>query len=130
MDKNLKIVLFIILGIMIANLLVSLFGANRNLRHTLEKLNDAERKLDKAIEQINDSEMRIDSMQSDLVKFGSYLKDVQGRVELLDLEKRLNDRRYRNRRDSLQARLKELYQTVDTTGADLPDITIDDSRPK
>lgn len=130
MDKNLKIVLFVIIGIMVANLLVSLFGANRNLKNTLEKLSDAEKKLDKAIEQIKDSQIRVDSMQSDLTKFGSYLKDVQGRVELIDLEKRLNDRRYFKQRDSLRARLKDLYITIDTTGAALPEITVDVSRPK
>jgi len=56
--------------------------------------------------------------------FKHYVNDIQGRVEILDLQNRVSMRQYQKYKDSLQNRLKELYTTIDTTADQLPDIVI------
>ena len=120
MDKSIKIILAVVAGVMILNFLFSFFGINSNLNKALKKMEESEKKLDNSIKEITASRSKLDSVRSDLTNFKDYIKDIQGRVEILDLERRANQEKFRKQKDTIQNRLKELYKDVETTGEDLP----------
>ena len=120
MDKSIKIILAAVAVIMLLNLLFSFFGINANLNKALKKMEESEKKLDNSIKEINASRSKLDSVRTDLTNFKDYIRDIQGRVEILDLERRANQEKFRKQKDTIQNRLKELYKDVETTGEDLP----------
>ncbi|NJO69920.1 MAG: hypothetical protein HC830_12150 [Bacteroidetes bacterium] len=105
-------------------LINSFFFSGRNLRNAVRKLEEAEKKIDNSVKLLNKTEIKIDSIQLDIQKFKSYILDIQGRVEILDLEKRVNEARFSVKRDSIRDRLKELYKDVSLVGESLPEIPI------
>ena len=122
MEKVLKILVIILIALLGINLIKGFFGENNNLNDAIDKINQSQQKLDSSLMQINYARTRIDSIRNDMEVFKQYVKDIQGRVEILDLENRKSLADYRKHRDSLQNRLKDLYTNVDTTADNLPDI--------
>ena len=119
--KDIAIVVILVVG---ALALYQVFVANSNLRAALKTLDGTKKKLDSATIEIAQSKIQVDSLQQNFVRFGAYLRDVQGRMERMDLEKRIGDQSFAARRDSIRMRLKELNKTVDLTGYDLPEVPV------
>lgn len=130
MDKPLKIILIVLAAIVLVNLGFSLLGVNSNLKDSLQRIQESQQKLDNAMQQIARSKAQLDSLEKHFTKFNSYVHDIQGRVEIMDLEHRASDLKFRQKKDSINNRLKELYKEIETTGKDLPVVEEFDSRTK
>lgn len=128
MDKYLKYLLIGVAIIVVVNLVIQLFNTNTNskLKQAIGSIDKSQQKLDSSLLLLNNSQTKIDSMQKSITIFKSYIKDIQSRVEILDLENRSGMRNYRRYKDSLKNRLNDLYQTVDTTADDLPNFVVTD----
>lgn len=125
MDKPLKIILIVLAVLMLASLIKGLFSSgDDNLKKAIENINKSQQKLDSSLLQISYTRSKIDSIRTDMEVFKMYIKDIQGRVEILDLENRKSISDYRKYRDSIKNRLNELYHTIDTTADDLPDFVV------
>jgi uncharacterized coiled-coil DUF342 family protein len=127
MDKSLKVILIVLGTLVLINLGLNLFGSNNNLKESLEKIQESQEKLDNAMQAIAKSKAQLDSLQSHFNKFNSYVHDIQGRVEIMDLERRAKDQRFQVKKDSINQRLKDLYKEIETTGNDLPPVEEFDS---
>lgn len=124
MNQKEKIVLYL-LGIGVLILLLNNFlFSGRNLRDAIQKLEDAQKSINSSVKMIESSKAKIDSMQMDIQNFKSYIVDIQGRVEILDLEKRVNEQKFAVKRDSIRDRLKTLYKEVELVGEELPEIPV------
>ena len=129
MDKSIKIILIVLGVLILINLGLSLFGGNNNnLNDSLDRIHESQKKLDSAMLAIAHSKAQLDSLQVNFSKFSSYVHDIQGRVEIMDLERRANDRRFVTKKDSITSRLKELYKEIETTGDALPAVEEFDSK--
>src|SRR5882724_6145421 len=111
--KDLALGAILLIGVLA---LYQVFVTNSNLRAALKTLDGTKKKLDSASLEIAQSKIQVDSLQRNFVRFGAYLRDVQGRMERMDLEKRISDQSFAVKRDSVRTRLKELNKTVDLTG--------------
>ena len=124
MNQKEKIVLYL-LGIGVLTLLLNSFlFSGRNLRNAIQKLEEAEKRITNSVKLIDSSKAKIDSLQLDIQRFKSYIVDIQGRVEILDLEKRVNEQKFATKRDSIRDRLKFLYKEIELVGEDLPEIPV------
>jgi hypothetical protein len=128
MDKSLKIILAVLAILILINLIVHFTGGNSNLKVVLQDIKRSQLRLDTALTELNRTREEIDSLQRDFLKFNNYILDIQGRVEIMDLERRVNDQRFRLKRDSIVTRIKELYKEIEITGEDLPPVLEYDSR--
>jgi hypothetical protein len=128
MDRSLKIILAVLAILILINLVLHFTGGNSNLKVVLQDIKRSQLRLDTALTELNHAREEIDSLQRDFLKFNNYILDIQGRVEIMDLERRVNDQRFRMKRDSIVARLKELYKEIEITGEDLPPVLEYDSR--
>lgn len=128
MDKYIKYLLIGFAVIVLVNLVINLFSASgdNRLKQAIGDINRSQQKLDSSLLLLNYSQVKIDSMQKSITVFKSYIKDIQSRVEILDLENRSSMRNYRKYKDSLKSRLNDLYHTVDTTADDLPNFVVTD----
>src|SRR5258707_4592191 len=123
--KDIAIVVILLIGVLA---LYQVFVANSNLRAALKTLDGTKKKLDSAALEIRHSKIQVDSLQQNFIRFGAYIRDVQGRLERLDLEKRITDQSFVARRDSIRVRLRELNRIVDLTGQDLPEVPITETK--
>jgi chromosome segregation ATPase len=124
--KNIiSIVLLLAAGVIIYQLM----AGNSNLQKAVSTLEDTQQKLKQAAAQVDFSKKQVDSLQQSFVRFGAYIHDIQGRLERLDLEKRLSEQSFANKRDSIKARLKELNKNIELTGDALPEeVVVIDTR--
>lgn len=122
MDKQLKIILYIVLAFLIIDMGNDFFFGTRQIKKKIEKI---ELQLDGTIKDLNNSMMLADTLQQSVQRLRLFIDDVQSRAEVLDLERRLNDQDFRLKRDSINNRLNELYKKLKITGQIVQDI--DDS---
>lgn len=122
MNKVEKVLLYVTALFISILLINSLFFSGKRLKQAIVKINDAQTSINKAMKQVNDAKAHIDSLQLDLSRLNLYVKDIQGRVEIMDLQNRLNEARFTSKRDSIKARLKSLYNEVELVGEELPEI--------
>jgi hypothetical protein len=122
--EKLKDVAIVVILLIVAVALYQIFVTNSNLRAAIKTLDGTKKKLDSAAIEIKYSKTQVDSLQQNLVRFGAYIHDMQGRLERIDLEKRVGDQTFFAKRDSIKVRLKELNKTVDLTGQDLPEVPV------
>ncbi|MGH2553900.1 MAG: hypothetical protein ACRDEB_09290 [Chitinophagaceae bacterium] len=125
MDKPLKIVIFIVLGLVIFHLLFDIFGSQSHIKQIKKNLELSKKNVDSALSEIKYSQERLNAMQEDLIKFSFYIKDIQGRVELNDNEKRKKEARSQVELDSLKALIKKGKLELKLTDS-LPEIIIKD----
>lgn len=97
---------------------------NSRLNEAIDRLEEAQAGLHTGLTALNTAREAVDSVRSDLRRFSTYLKDIQARVEILDLNERAGSARFRADRDAILRRLRELYQDVEQTGSQLPDIPV------
>ncbi len=117
----------IILGLGAAGLIiwvVLFLTLNSRLNDAISNLETAQSRIDSSLTTLSAARTAIDSVRGDLARFSSYLRDIQGRVEILDLSERSANAQFRVQKESIIRRLRELYQDVEATGAELPEIPI------
>jgi hypothetical protein len=129
MEKNNKTIILILL-ILLAVASVNSFFTHLALRRVNRHLENSTMRIDSAMKGISASRAGIDSLCIDLKKFGNYMKDVQGRVEYIDLQNKMKEVAFQFYRDSIQNRIKQIKAELDLTGAGLPDIPVDTLRNK
>ena len=121
MEKPVKIILFIIVGIALINLAATLFS-NSNLKGIQKNLDEAKRSADSALVELQLSKSRLDSIRADIVVFKAYINNVQKRVELNDKEKLLRDAKDQSKADSLKQSIQQLKNHIATDS--LPPIDV------
>jgi len=103
---------------------VLFLSLNSRLHEAIERLENAQARIDSSLTTLAHARGTIDSVRSDLTRFSTYIKDIQKRVEILDLSERSGNDRFRSQHESIVRRLRELYKDIQTTGKDLPEIPI------
>lgn len=111
MDKTTKIILIALLVLTVFGILFNIIGVNRNLKQSLQLVKDSQTELSRAREEITKSKSQLDSLRYEMNSFGKYMKDVQERVHILDLERRINDRDFLRKKDSINIILDSLYKS-------------------
>ncbi|HEX2936209.1 MAG TPA: hypothetical protein VHO72_12725 [Bacteroidales bacterium] len=122
MEKQLKVILYIVIAFLVIDLGYDFFFGTRQIKRKIDKI---EKQLDGTINDLNKSMMVADSLHQSVQRLRLFINDAQSRAEVLDLERRLNDQDFRNKRDSINRRLTELYKKLNITGKEIRDI--DDS---
>jgi chromosome segregation ATPase len=119
MDKPLKIVIWILLGVIVVNLLFSFFSDSslRAIRRDLEKAN---RTADSALRELRVAKDRVDSIKTDIVIFRSYIDNIQKNVEASDLEMRMKSEKDAEKLKEMKERLADLRKQVENDS--LPEI--------
>ena len=121
MEKPLKIILYIITGILVINLLVTLLG-NSNVKSIRQDLERARQTSDSALNELRFSRERLDSIKLDMLVFRAYINKIENTVAVNDAEKRLREERdavkVRELKDEIKRRREEL------SNDSLPDIVI------
>ena len=123
MDRPLKIVVYVVLGLVVFHLVFDLFNTRSNIKAVIKNLEKSRQNIDSALNEIKFSQDKLKTMQEDLDKFSLYVKDIQGRVELSDNEKRKEEARSIKERDSLKALIKKGKEELLITDT-LPKITV------
>ncbi len=123
MDKPLRIIIFIVLGLVVFHLVFDLFNTRSNIKAVIKNLEKSRANIDSALNEIKFSQDKLKTMQEDLNKFSLYVKDIQGRVELSDNEKKKAEARTLKERDSLKALIKKGREDLLITDT-LPEIII------
>ncbi|MBI4417200.1 MAG: hypothetical protein HY563_00380 [Ignavibacteriales bacterium] len=100
------------------------FSMNSRLNEAIGALEHAQAKLDTGLSTLAAARQAVDSVRSDLQRFSSYVKDIQTRVEILDLNERAGNTRFRNQKDVILQRLRKLYKEAEATGRELPEIPV------
>jgi predicted nucleic acid-binding Zn-ribbon protein len=121
MEKPLKIILYIITGILLVNLLMTFLG-NSNVKSIRQDLVKARQTSDSALNELRFSQDRLDSIKADMLVFRAYINKIENTVAVNDAEKRLKEERdakkVRELKDEIKRRRDEL------TNDSLPDIVI------
>ncbi|HEX9615313.1 MAG TPA: hypothetical protein VGA55_07385 [Bacteroidota bacterium] len=104
--------------------LVMFLSLNSRLNEAIDRLESAQGRIDSSLTTLAVARVTIDSVRSDLTRFSKYIRDIQMRVEILDLNERSGNDRFRSQRESIIRRLRELYNEIQMTGKDLPEIPI------
>lgn len=117
----------IILGLGAAGLIiwvVLFLTLNSRLNDAINRLESAQSRIDSSLATLTMTRSVIDSVRTDLARFSTYIRDIQGRVEILDLNERTANTQFRAQKESIVRRLKELYKDVEATGSELPEIPV------
>lgn len=114
---------FLIVVLLLVCLLYLLY-TNSRLTEAIDRLDSAKAKVDSSLNALALTRGTIDSVQHELGTFGSYVHDIQARVEILDLNTRSGSDRFSGQQAAISDRLKTLYREVDATGRNLPEIPI------
>ena len=121
MEKPIKIILYIITGILVVNLLLTILG-NSNVKSIRQDLVQARQTSDSALNQLRLSQERLDSIKTDMLVFRAYINKIENTVAVNDAEKRLKEERdaikVRELKDEIKRRREEL------SNDSLPDIVV------
>jgi peptidoglycan hydrolase CwlO-like protein len=124
MNQKERIVLYLLAAGVFVLIINSFLFSGRNLRDAVKKLDEAEKNLNTSLKIIESSRAKLDTLQIDIQRFKSYILDIQGRVEILDLETRVNEQKFAAKRDSIRERLRQLYKEIELVGEELPEIPV------
>ncbi len=112
----------LLLGLFVC--IVLLLTLNSNLDRAVERLEQAELKIDSSFISLRSARLEIDSVRNGIATFSAYVRDIQGRVEILDLNERMLSDRFKGQGEKLRSRLKELYREVEQTGKEIPEVPV------
>ncbi len=113
MEKSIKIILFVVLGIVVINV-VALALDNSNSKEIKRNLENAKRSADSALTELQFAKTRLDSIQSDMLNLKQYVNNIQNRVEKDDLSKILTEKISQQKKDSIQQEINALKQQIAT----------------
>ena len=122
MDKPVKIILYIITGILVVNLLLTLFG-NGNVKSIRQDLEKARLTSDSALHELRISQNGLDSIKADMLVFRAYIGKIENTVALNDAEKRLKEERDAKKANELRTEIKQRRDVLSQQDS-LPDIVI------
>jgi chromosome segregation ATPase len=128
MEKNLKTALLVVISLLAVNFIVTLFIVSPAIRSSIRKLEETKLELDSAKDEIRRARESVDSLQTNLLKFGNYVINIQAQAELNRKEREVKEGRYKTKRDSIQQQIDSLRTLADTIH--LPIIEVYDSRKK
>ena len=111
MEKSVKIVLYIIVGILCLNLFFMVFG-NSNVKGIRKDLEQAKQSADSALNELRISREKLDSISNDIVVFKAYISSIQKTVALDDAEKRLKEERDAGKAKVIRSSIIELKETL------------------
>jgi hypothetical protein len=123
MEQLSKYLPLIVVVTLLCCVLLFLFS-NSRLAQAVERLETAQARIDSTMLELSLARSMVDSVQHELIALGAYVHDIQGRVEILDLNQRAESDRFRHQQTAISGRLKTLYRNVEVTGTDLPEIPI------
>jgi len=106
MEKSVKIILFVIVGIVLINFIVTLFG-NSNMRSIRNDLQQAKLSTDSALNELQVSKSKLDSIRLDMIAFQNTVNQVQEKVASNDAAKKLEEVRNEIRAAGLKGDIKE-----------------------
>jgi len=112
MVKQIQTVLMVIIAITIITLVLNGLWSNKNLVHALKKIDTLQINLNKALVELNYSKLQIDTMKKELINYKTFIYEIKGRTEILDLEKRKNEVRFISDKMVIQKRLDSLYRVI------------------
>ncbi|TKK68218.1 hypothetical protein FC093_11315 [Ilyomonas limi] len=121
MEKSVKIILFVILGIVLINFIVMLFG-NSSMKDIRNDLQQAKRGTDSALNELQYSQSKLDSIKSDMINLQSHLTQIQAQVAVNDAAKRVEEARNESRAAELKNKIKQSKPRLSTDS--LPGIDV------
>ncbi|HEY9008880.1 MAG TPA: hypothetical protein VIM75_22245 [Ohtaekwangia sp.] len=111
MDKPVRILLILLLLITMAGIIFNVFSVNSRLKESLQLVRESQQQLKEAQEEIAASKVKLDSLNLGFQNFSSHIRDIQERVQILDLERRASDADFRLKKDSIKILLDSLYKS-------------------
>jgi hypothetical protein len=121
MQRPLKIILFVIIGLLVGNFIVSFWG-NSRISDIQKNLETAKLSADSALNELKFSKSRLDSIRSDIDTFRTNVSTIQESVETNDFEKRVQEQKDIARLTGLKNTIKDLRPELQPL--DLPDIQV------
>ena len=109
MDKSIKIILFLIIGIVIVSAAATLFN-NSNIRDMRADLKNAKANTDAAINELRNSQMKLDSIKADMRNFSAYISNIHKAVEIDEYNKQLDDEDNTKKQKILEKKIDSLEQ--------------------
>jgi hypothetical protein len=126
MERVTRYILIALCTILLLDRFLPAGCSNRADRAMLKRLDESRELTEQSISGLEDANMKLAEVHVGMQQYLAYVRDIQGRVEILDLERRIRESRFQSKSDSLKARLKQLYLEIDLTGSDLPQIPVVD----
>jgi hypothetical protein len=123
MEKSVKIILFVIVGIVLINFIVTLFG-NSNMRSIRNDLQQAKLTTDSALNELQVSKSKLDSIKSDMLVFQNAVMQVQEKVASNDAAKKLEEVRNEIKAAGLKSEIKEKKSHFTTDSLPGIDVTV------
>jgi chromosome segregation ATPase len=109
MDKRLTTLLYVLLGVTLFGVIFNIFSVNRNLQQSLKLIQESQEQLADAQKEIRASKAQLDSLRLQLKFYQGFLYDIKERVQILDLERRNNDKEFQRSKERINVILDSLY---------------------
>src|SRR3954469_15958429 len=90
MEKPVKVILFIVVALLVANFLMTFFG-NSSISAIRDNLKSAKLSADSALNQIKNSKRKLDSIKIDMANFQTKISDIHNTVTTMDIVKSNQD---------------------------------------
>lgn len=114
MDKSIKVILYIVLGLLLLNFGFTFFGSS-SLRDVRNNLKQIDSHTDSALIELRKSQALIDSLKRDIIAFRAQVDIIDDKVEVQDIEKRLSEQKDKEIKNAMKDKLKELKSKIDST---------------
>ena len=121
MEKPVKVILFIVVALLVANFLMTFFG-NSSISAIRDNLKSAKLSADSALNQIKNSKRKLDSIKNDMANFQTKISDIHNTVTTMDMVKSNQDQRDLVKLNDLKKAIGVLKPGVEPLN--LPDIDI------
>ena len=121
MEKPVKVILFIVVALLVANFLMTFFG-NSSISAIRDNLKSAKLSADSALNQIKNSKRKLDSIKIDMANFQTRISDIHNTVTAMDIVKSNQDQRDLVKLNDLKKAIGVLKPGVEPLN--LPDIDI------
>jgi chromosome segregation ATPase len=109
MDKRIVFLLYFLVALTLLSLVFNIFSVNRNLQQSLKLIQESQEQLGDAQKEIRASKTRLDSLSVQLKFYQRFLYDIKERVQILDLERRNNDKEFQRSKERINVILDSLY---------------------
>src|SRR4051812_32868101 len=121
MERSIKIILFVIIGLLIGNFIVSFLG-NSRISDIKKNLETAKLSADSALNELKFSKSRLDSIRIDIDTFRTNVSTIQENVVKNDIDKRAQEQKDIARITGLKNTIKDLHPDLEPL--DLPNIEV------
>jgi hypothetical protein len=116
MDKRL---IYLLIGVIGLHLAVDLFS-NRNLSEALDRISVLETQLGQASVATAAAQVNTDSILFIVNDYQTFLGTIEKGIEILDMERRINQGHFASQRDSLKLSLIRQSRLIDSLRLELP----------